>query len=391
MKRSLSVLLLSLAVCHLSSAPAAAQDQPQPPANLSLQIFFKQSPIPQYLSVEPGGTLWHTHFQRIPSWREPEGKLPIKAVVIARSRDGEQAVVRVSVSRGEKFYETSELVAEYRARPGESVTAAELSKFGIEPFRFKVVRRDKVALPEVGVTNLTRSIEVVKAEATDEKEIAVRLVLRNLSTKKVMGLELHVLGEGDDGGIAWPVAREGKALIEPGGEYKHVLPYDKAGREGADAYVPAPPDAVRVTSVLFADGSYEGEVAGAALNAANLAGYRAQLARVVALFERALDSTDAPAPEAAAQFRTQVSELGREADPAVLAELVASYPGLSEEERGRLKGGVEVAMHWVRQEVLKRLSAAEQRASSAQDDKPFRAWLAAQRNHYEQWLRSLAK
>lgn len=391
MQRSLSVLLLSLAVCHLTSASTAAQDQSQPPANLALQIFYAQSPTPQYASVDHSRADWYGLPPRIPSWREPEGKLPVQSVRVSRYRVGEQVVVRVEVARGDKFSRTPEFVAEHRARLDESVTVSELAKFGFEPFRFRVVRRLKAALPDIGVANLTRSIRVSSAEATDDKQIGVKIALRNLSPKKVKGLELHMLRGGRSERIALPLGTRGRVIIVPGGEYRTVLLFEGPGEEVAGGYVPAMPETFKVTSVLFADGSHEGEVLPAARGAASLAGERAQLVRVIGLAERALASPDLHTPEAVARFRARVSELGYEADPSVVERLAASYPGLDAKEQESLKDPVEFEMYRVRESVLVELAVVERQISAGRNDKLFREWLTSKHEFFEKWLGSLTR
>src|SRR5215207_3829661 len=109
MKRRFAVLLLTLVICHPTPAFTTAQDQSQPSPSLSLQLFFGRGRVPSYDSVEPPGTSWHSHFERLPGWKEPAGSLPIKSVVISRRRDGDYAVVGVVLKRGEKFYDTTEV------------------------------------------------------------------------------------------------------------------------------------------------------------------------------------------------------------------------------------------------------------------------------------------
>lgn len=350
MKRSLSVLLLSLA--FLQFITAAAQEQSPPPIKLSLQIFFKQSQIPLYVTADRPVASFYSSLPRIPSWREPEGVPPVHRIEVSHHRVGDYVFVRVSIGRGDKFRITSELVGEYKARLDESVVVNELTKFGFEPFRFKVVRRHRVELPEIGVANLTRSIKVMSAEAMDKEDVGVKVVLRNLSSKKVMGLELHILRGGRSVNILPTLGINGRALIEPGGEYKNFIGSGGSGEEVAGGYVPLMPETFKVASVLFADGSYEGEVVPAAWHAASLAGHRHQLIRVLGIIERALAAPDVHTPEAIARFKTQVSELNYEADPSVLEELVASYPGLNEKERETLQSLAAVHMYRLQQSVL---------------------------------------
>lgn len=389
MRGRLTALFLMLTFLPYAAGAAAQEKAPLAPINLSLQVLIGKSPVPSYTPLGPPGTSWYNTYPRIPSWKEPKGTLPFRAVVLAHRREGDQAVVGVTIRRGKKFYDKTEFVAEHRAGLGETVTVGELAKFGFEPFSFKVVRREKVSIREIGVANLTHSIEVVSAEITDNKLIGVRLVLRNLSWKKVMGLKLDTRNEGRGGTIAWPLSTGGRILIEPGGEYEYILGFDGLGEEVAGGYVPEMPETVTVSSVLFADGSYEGELQPAANNAGNLAGYRLQLTRVLDLIRQSLASPDVNTPEAVSRLREEVCALSREADSPVVEEVSASYPGLNEKERAALRDSVEVAMNWVRQEVLAALTSLEHQAASRKNSPRFREWLEERQKFFDKWLASL--
>jgi hypothetical protein len=393
MKSRLKTLLLALAACHLAAAVVLAQEpRAQDAPGLGLQIFNGNARQPTYVSAPVGSaaTLWFNHFTRLPAWREPEGALPIMAVRFARRTEGEKVHVRVTVHRGVKFYETEEFVAEYTAGVGEGYTVGELKNFGIVPFRFKVVRAEEVAPPELGVRNLTHSVEVLSAEVRTEKELHVRLVLKNLSPKKVMSLKLQAVKDGRGLTTGWPLGSEGRALIEPGGIYEAMLPVS-GGTQTPGGYAPSMPDGVLVASALFSDGSYEGELEAAAKASAHYAGYRIQLARMLALIREALGAPEAKDAAAVSDLREKVQALKSDADAAAVAEVFDAFPGLEEQRRAEIKSDIEVAMSWLRMDVMAVLTHLEKKDRGPADGAHFREWLKGRRDKFEEWLGRLSQ
>ncbi len=390
MKSSRTLLSFTLVSCLLASAASAQEKRAQVSHGLGIQIFTDNTQQPQYVDApaDGGATLWFNHFKRLPEWREPAGVMPIMAVRFSRRTEGERVYVRVTIHRGVKFYETEEFVAEYRAGIGEGHTVNELKKFGIEPFRFSVVRREEIAPAEVGVANKTHSVEVISAETRTEKTAHVRLVLKNHSRQKVMSLKLQILKDGRWISMAWPLGVEGRALIEPGARYEASFPLG-GGVESPGGYVPLLPDSIQVASALFSDGSYEGEIEPAAKSAAHYAGYRIQLARLLGLIRRALRASEAKDPKALSDFREKVRALESEMDAATIGEAFDAFPGLEERQRAEVESAIEVAMSWLRRDVMVVLDQLEKR--DAGDGAYFRAWLKGRRDTFEQWLERLSQ
>jgi hypothetical protein len=334
-------------------------------------------------------TEWIGQFQRLPSWVEPAGALPILAVRFAHRMRGDRAFVRVTVHRGEKFYDVEEPVAEYEAAAGDHFVVKELEKFGIKPFEFDVARKVEAEPGEVEARFMTGSLRAVSARV-DQRSSVVRVVLRNLSPKPVMALKLETRRGGQVMSIMWPLGREGRPVIEAGAEGEVAVGFGGGGGVmKGDGYAPALPDAVVVVSALFADGSYEGELRAASNAAAQYAGYRVQIARVLELVREALAAGDADAPGAAAKFKEKVLALGRDAEAHTVDEVFGSYAGLADGERESLKGSVEAAMDWMRRDVLAQVAPFEAKGAAGQ--LTFRGWLAAYDKSLSDWLARLRR
>jgi hypothetical protein len=380
----------ALALCLLAAGAASAQDVSPKPPSLALVIGGAKGSQVSLTPVPPtgGATQWLTVFERLPGWKEPEGALPIMAVRFARRMDGGRANIRVTIHRGVKFYDVEEFVSEYSASAGETYLVKELERFGIKPIEFSVVKTLEVEPGAVAARFQTRSLEAVRV-VIDQKLSVVRLVLRNLSPKDVIALKLETRRGASILGTMWPLGAEGRPIVGAGGVGEVTMGCGNLGERKGDGYAPAWPDTVVVASALFSDGSYEGELQAASHAAANYAGYRIYIERVLELVRQTLDSNDADEPGAAARFKKGVLALGRDADAYTVDEIYNAYPGLAEGERELLKGEIEVPMSWVRQDVLARVAPFE--ANGVSGKVTFRSWLAAYEKTLDEWLARLRR
>ncbi len=391
MKRVLASLILAATFCWPAAASSPQDKAPDTPG-LALRILVPGQTDASFVPVPPTGetTQWIGLFARLPGWKEPEGVLPILAVRFAHRMRGERAFVHVTVHRGVKSYDVEEFVAEYEAAAGDRFVVKELERFGITPFEFEVVRKVEAAAPRAFEAKvLTSSLEAVGAEV-DQKNSLVRLTLRNLSPKAVTALKLETRRGGRVLTLKWPLGDEGRPIIEAGGEGVVTIGFSGDSVRKGDGYAPLLPDAVVVSSALFADGSYEGELRAASRAAAQYAGYRVGIARVLELVRRAeFEPGDADGAGAAAKFKESLLAVSRDADDHTVDEVFDAFPSLAGEERESLKREAEAAMGWLMGEVVTQLAPFE--AKGAAGDPDFRRWLAAYDKRLSDWLARLAR
>ncbi len=391
MKRIRKHLLLAQTLCCLLVAGvASAQDAAPAPSSLALVIGGAGGSQVSISPVPPTGvvTEWFPIFERLPDWKEPEGALPILAVRFARRMDGARANIRVTIHRGVKFYDVEEFVSEYNGAAGDTYVVKELEKFGIKPFELSIVKKVEAEPRAVAARFRTRSLEAVSV-GVDQKLSMVKLVLRNHSPKDVVALKLETRYGEQTVSTRWPLGVEGRPIVEAGGVGEVMIACGDRAEKKGDGYAPLPPDAVVILSALFADGSYEGELQAASHSAANYAGYRIYIARVLELARQTLNSGDADKPGAGAGFKKSILALGRDADPYTVGEVYNAYPGLAEGERELLKGEIEVAMSWMRQDVLAQVAPFE--ANGDGGKVTFRSWLAAYEQKLDGWLARLRR
>jgi hypothetical protein len=377
-------------VCCLASV-AAAQEKPseqqQPAPGLLLKVVRFEGERPMFEGVP--GRFWTPMFRRVAATQPAKNALPIQAVQVAAKPEGDRVRVSVSLLRGERHPDHEEPVASYLIGVGEEVSARELEVFGVEPYRFAVVKRETPVPATPAVVNNTQSIEVASVELDFSKTVALRYTLRNLSGKDVAAVRVNTMLNNRLWLTGLRLGKEGQTLIKPGDVYADTMPVGGHAAPGADGYVPTLPDTLVVASVVFDDGTYEGEVETAVTTKAFRTGDKIQLARIVALLREALTAPDLNAPAARARLRARVVALDYGVPASALAEVSNRYPEFVNDMRGVARAGVEVSLNKRKQDLLGALDAFEKAGAASPGVGDFGAWLKGRLEMYETWLARL--
>jgi hypothetical protein len=275
--------------------------------------------------------------RRLPNWKQPEGSIPLTSIRLRLYAEGDAVRIKVSAvlddawppeAPGPKYGKREQAVGTYLARESETVSV-ELKSFGFEPLVLGVVEyKPEPELPfeptPARAVSRAKSIEVVSFLNEGAEMERARIVIRNVSQKHVVGVEVKTDGYSQTAyrGGAHP-------LIESGGTYEMQF---GGGRRGPE---PAPqPEALFVSAALFADDSYEGDAEAAAQMFARQRGRAIQLARVVLLLHGSLD-TDMPAPKVLAEFKARVAEMRIDVSPPTLEQMLSKFPTLRADDDGR--------------------------------------------------------
>jgi hypothetical protein len=388
-------LLLNLcraaALCVFASAAAAGQEPPAPkpaptPVRLVVQVEYLKGAKLAYHPV-PGGA-WYGRFGTVGTPQPRAASDAVHAVDVKTRPDGERVEIRVGVHVGERFFDRLDEVATYSLAPGETVTAAELETVGVAPFVFRVLRvNDADAAPPL-VVNKTQSIEAVVSEFTPTPLPRTKLLLRNLSAKRVRAVELDQVFRGRRRATSQAVEPDGKLLLEPGATYERKLGVTDGQATPTD-FTPEAIESVVVATVIFEDYTYEGDVEPAARARSFAEGARAQLPRLMALVRGAHAARDVETAVALGRFRAAVAALGITAPQSSVEAIMNAYPDLNASQRENVRVGVEVSMHGVRRELLDDLDAFEKSFRAAPTENSFKAWLKQKQARFEAWLSRL--
>lgn len=375
MRSHLTLLTASMLATGLFLTASALRAQEKPPAltqnNLAVEIAGHGPGIPVSTSSDEGFIETNPP-ARLPNWKEPSGMLPLTRVRIRSTVEGDGVRLRLAAvfddsqlpdDTGAKYGEKEEPLATYFAREGETIKVAELARFGFQPMRIKVVRtvprRDEpdIAVP-AQITNALQSVTVVSFESDARQPAQYSLSLRNLSAKSIIALSLH-----SSNGYSHRVeSLPHRPLMLPGADWQMALNVGGDRVWTPQGFVQnTEPQTWSIETIIFTDGTYEGQLKTAAEFVATHKGRQIQLARAIRLFQNLLD---APEPDAAAtleKLKSQVSTLRIDVEAQLVDELLARFPQLSsKDDRAWLKSTVMDGLKGGRQEALFRLKDIEE-------------------------------
>lgn len=386
-------LAMALAVGFLSSPTASGQQIPVQPTNLVLEVYYQQNEPPAYIVVPPANSapegMWSVRFRRVPGWKTPTGSLPVRAVNVQTIQVGDRVRVLVSVFVGLKGLEQETPIAVYSLREGERVTVGQVTKVGVEPFDIVLARVGLGGGNLPPVVSKAKSIELVTIQGNLLTLPSYRVTLRNLSARNVHALFIRV-GQDRNQITSMPQGEDGAPLILAGGasEFDEPAVTNASPAPGGYQPVPSPNQTIEISTAVFDDGSFEGEIGPAILFRGYVKGRKIQLGRLVGLFQAALENNSSEPLIALELLRTNVAALGIQADPAAIQEALSEFPDLKKGSEPRFKFPIEIALTGIRKDVLgdiQRLRIINPKL----DSNSFRAWLIESKKRYETWLARL--
>lgn len=381
MNRQHIILAIVFTLSFFEYSSAQSQQARPSATGLAVEVTYFEGRGPAYEPVRRtklprGEGSWFGLFGRVKEWQLPTGAQPVSAVRVVPYLDGDTVKVTVSVLRGEKFLDVEDIVGTYTVRENEGIAIDSLRDFGVEPFKLKLIRVAPQT-PEVPtVLNKTSSLEVVGIEPIVATLPRYKLTLHNLSEKNVSAIRINTMRDGNLSLSGMPQGEEGKPLVEAG-SFKELNEMMVTRAETTAAgYSPAAPRGQQIVlaTLVFEDGSYEGDPEPAATYRGHTIGNRAELKRIVGLLEDALASSSS-----IEKVRTQLSNLSYDFDQSDMAVLASAFPEI---DRNKLQTHIDVAMHLLRKEVFDNLDRFQPGPGSAD----FRVYLQTMKDRYAGWL-----
>lgn len=399
--RWLIALIAVMMTIIIGQAVAAAQQKSVVPAPATLAVELVddnmavlQAPV---LETPEGGFLETSRFRKLSDRKQTVGAAPVTSLRIRALMEGEAVRIKVYVvfddsepveSPGPKYGAREQPVGSYLAREGETVSVRELNGFGIEPLLLRVVRaqlrvEEQPLAVNAEIENALKSVEVVSFTPLASSPRWYRLSLRNLTRKGIIALEIYESEQGRRGSGSQTAmqATPGHPVIPPGAVYEtKVSVSGSRDRMTPQGFAPDPQQQLTLVigTLVFDDGTYEGEAEVAANIEARQLGRRLQIKRVLSLLKEISDAQDAAT--ALEKLKSQAAALRIDADAATVNKLLTRYPSLSEEyQKKRLTAEIMNGFRSGREEVLHKIVEFEQ--SEGKID--FSTWLARMKEQYE--------
>lgn len=291
----LSLIIAFAAAASFAQAPPGASDLPPVLETKMWSGVLSHQTVPS--------SWWSPAFSRTKDYPQKAGEIRISAIRVTSTVSNGVVKVQVSVLRGMPF-EREEPVGEY-STGYETVVVSDLLKFGVLPLEFRLIRNAATVGNLPVVSNNTASIQVM-IEPVVSPVPKFRMNLKNVGIKAIscftfetyLGSRRHLSG--------MPRNLSGETLIEPGSTYSRELPLplDDMTVSTGDIPLERPGLELRINSVVFSDGSFEGDIFTAADFLALKWGEKTQAQRILELL-RDHSWPDAKALETAAVALSQ--------------------------------------------------------------------------------------
>lgn len=363
--------------------PAMTAARGEPPTYLSLEIDFKNSLPPAYISVRGPELkprwIWAARFARLPGAKPEPGALPIRAIRVESQFNGETADVKVSLLRGHKGFEREDLIATYHIGLDEKTTVTELKSYGLEPIDLLLFTNVPPLPPPPVFENGTMSVAVVSVESNNVPLPTYKLTFRNQAEKNIRALRIDIISDGRLRTTHLWQNEFDRPVLEAGGTGERILPAVLANKT-ATAYTPgtATNNTIVIRGAVFDDLTFDGAEEPACLYERFVVGRRLWVKRVLPLIESEL-ANPAVGPK---EFKEKF--------------LALSYTLEESEKTGKsavssnCKNPDEftyIATQNLTIELVRELN----RLINTRPSPPvnFRAWLETHRDNYKAWLARL--
>jgi len=377
-----TILFLILILGNLFGLPGFAQKSS--PSGLALEITFFKGRPPAHQSVAASAAeakwAWYSLFNRLTNFQSSADRLPVRAVKFVPYLEKDVVKINVTVFTGNKSFENEEVVGVYSARENERITIKELEAFGVEPFEIAVIPVAPSTSVLPSIVNKTSSLQVTGIEPNFSTLPSYKITMLNNSEKAISAFTFETAVNGQRQLSGMPQGENGEPLIKAGGEFEKEIPNALENRKSSSEQIPSVQanQTFIISSVIFDDGSYEGNAQSAAQFRAFALGRKLQLKQIIA-FIQANEKSELNA------LAEQALKLGTSVDEMEFNELLKDFPALNENEKSNLRNAVEIASDRIKREFVKDLEMQLQKSAS----NSVSIWLSLTKEQYQNWMRKL--
>lgn len=380
----------ALPAVHLAQAHAPVTTQKQSTqalTALTVEIRYRKD---QATFIAGDKSMWFVRFERLAGWQQPAGSLPVRAVEVASHVENETTLkINVSVRLGERYHDEVKLVGTYPVRENESVSVEELKQYGIVPVGLRVVRVKPAAAALPYVESRMSALELTGIETREATFPTYIVRLRNVSGKEIAALQVYYYTRNSGRARHRPQLPQNETLIKAGAVFELNAYGGDDGELTPEGYAPDALQKVSIATVVFTDGTFEGEPLPAAQTNAQWRGRKLQLTRTLALVYSALQDKGVNDAAAVGRFRARVAALDEEIEASVVDELATKFSLLSASDKSGVRASARYELHRVKLDLLDALTKFEEARAAAPETINFQRWLVSLKESYEGWLARL--
>lgn len=335
-------------------------------APLALSITYGDGRTTRRIITATPTNAWTPMFPKRAQWRSSDG-LAVTGINYQHVLEDGGVSVTISVFLGSPPQKEID-VARVLVTPENPVRVTALEQFGVEPLTLSVGAFEPRLLPPPRVENKTAALHIESVEMSGGDRPGYHIAVRNDSKQPVVSFFVDSFRDGRPALSGRRGERDGSPVVRPGDRYTFFL-----GTEH-------PLDLLRVTGLMFEDGTIEGEPGDVAITRVVFAGRRLQLGKVVAIFQDALGAPSLDPLAILASLSARIEALPVLPEPEArqfAAGLLPPNGPLTSAET--IDSALAAAMIEVRKGVLGDLQEAPR------DREVFAGWLREITAQYARW------
>jgi hypothetical protein len=205
--------------------------------------------------LRPTGGIWTPSFPRIPGAETRRSGLPLSMLDVRHVVDSADVIVTVSLSYGGPNRNLVK-VKEVRVKPDSPVHVPELRAYGVEPITLSIVAIPAREVPTPLGISVSAQLDI-RVEPVGPNASAYRVTITNRSNVPLMWLRYQGLA-GTRTLTSRPKGQRNHSLIAANGVHTFEIAAS-FGVPAGDAFAAAPFDTVEITSLMWGDGTVEGD------------------------------------------------------------------------------------------------------------------------------------
>jgi hypothetical protein len=303
--------------------------------------------------------------------------LTSKVFVMAKP-NGQQFDVRVTIGKGE-FYDAGDTkVGEFKLNLNERVNVPDVERFGLSPIKVGVVKIVRKDASKPSFRNLTQSISLESLEVNELPD-PFKLELKNNANFDVVAVQYNTFARDGFLTVKWLGGPQVSSLIKVGQSYPLKVSSEDKTCGDEEGYQPNQLNRIELVSAVFADGSYEGQVALPALIKGSALGNYNNLERVVNVIHGATDAAEL------SQLMKSLSEGMNEETQPYMVDMLRSLLSSPVDDTAALNGFIRSGMHEVKVNLM-RDSQFLQMVNEKAKPEVVKTFVERIKSRYERWF-----
>jgi hypothetical protein len=375
--KTLLILLIIFACTSLTLA------QKTEPTGLVVEVTFADGffPKPAQIDVHKDksqGT-WFAKFPKTPKANSIEKSETVRAVNFVTKIEKDKVNVKVSVFKGEKFFDKEELVALYSLGVGDEILINKLEQFGVQPIKITLVKITPNTSILPTVVNKTQSLQVVGLEPNYSTLPTFKVKISNNSAKAVKALHIGTRIGDKYLILASPRNRYGEDLIKAGEILEKTISNNyKQTSVSKDQNLEVQSEQIfEIITVVFEDGSYEGDVRPAIDILSFYQGEEIHLKRSIPILYELMEEDDLD------KISRSLSAIKTDVNNSDLEKLFNKIADLLDKTKPRPGLPVEISTRGNKKRLIDEFNEVKVTVKNSSD---IKNWLKTTIERYENWL-----